>query len=468
MVKKIKKAAIYCRTTDKLGTFEPEYEHDSIVYQIGSSFVYIIDHDLEFCGVYSGDDLISVWREIAEDYRNGLFDCLIVRDMNIISNSEEELQFICNSIPVLIIGSEDGYYTKEEFDPDTFEIGCRYHQTDDHKRNLHESLTCVVNRRSNEGKAVGRVPYGYVKNGVDLVADPTVADVVREIFQLAQQGKKPSEIKNALISSSRPTPGKSKSWSDNTVRNIISNQIYCGTAHIEAIISQTEFDKANAMIPKRKKRVKAENLDVELFPMIRCEVCGKKLIYRRANEKVGWKTAVYRCPNHTGENPTESLLDHAPQIDEPSLTQFVLNRCNDFVEKLNASLDNIGIIRAKIERERDALSIVKLQVGSIVQDLCVSYSEGEISEEEYSERVAKLYEDYCGIWKMHLNNIYESIGTTARAIFRQYSPIIFHPTHMETYDPSIGSNMIRSLRLKQDGSVSIHFFGEDLLDEDSE
>ena len=76
MVKKIKKAAIYCRTTDKLGTFEPEYEHDSIVYQIGSSFVYIIDHDLEFCGVYSGDDLISVWREIAEDYRNELFDCL--------------------------------------------------------------------------------------------------------------------------------------------------------------------------------------------------------------------------------------------------------------------------------------------------------------------------------------------------------------------------------------------------------
>ena len=145
----------------------------------------------------------------------------------------------------------------------------------------------------------------------------------------------------------------------------------------------------------------------------------------------------------------------------------MLNRCNEFIEKLNASLDNIGIVRANIDKERDALSIVKLQVGSIVQDLCVSYSEGEISEAEYSERVAKLYEDYGGMWRLHLANIYDSIGTVARVIFRQYSPIIFHPTHMESYDPSIGANMIRSLKLNQDGSVSIHFFGEDLLESES-
>ena len=55
-MKKVNRAAIYCRNSDTYGTFEPEYPHNSIAYQAGSAMALIIDKGLDFAGLYVDED----------------------------------------------------------------------------------------------------------------------------------------------------------------------------------------------------------------------------------------------------------------------------------------------------------------------------------------------------------------------------------------------------------------------------
>lgn len=71
-----------------------------------------------------------------------------------------------------------------------------------------------------------------------------------------------------------------------------------------------------------------------------------------------------------------------------------------------------------------------------------------------------------GLWTDWLELAMKSLSIAGKKLYRMYSPLIFGCDHMEEYDPAIGEKIIRSLRLKPDGTVSIHFWGDELLDQE--
>ena len=96
------------------------------MYQTGSAMAFIRDHNLTFVRLYednlSTEDLSDKTKDrILKDSAAGLIDVVIVRDISVIAPDDEILEILDDAFP-LIIGAEDLYYTKEDFDLETFKF----------------------------------------------------------------------------------------------------------------------------------------------------------------------------------------------------------------------------------------------------------------------------------------------------------------------------------------------------------
>ena len=405
------KAAIYCRASADPGAFEPE-NVDSLAYQAGSAMAFLEDHHLDFCGLYVDDKSLSEWEALMRDCARGNIDVVVVRDISVISSEYEIITALEKSLPTLVIGAEDLYYTNESFNLETFEF-----EHDTHRPTTSES----IQDRIEEGRFFGRVPFGYEKTGNTLAANPETAKIVREIFDAARNGHRPAKIRDYLNQMQTPTPGKSKSWSRDSVVNILTNDVYCGTTHIESLISKTVFEQTKEALAERKYR-----MEPEPFPMARCDVCNGKLIYQKAGSIPRLRATTYRCDKHTGINPSGARLEQTPRITIEELEKAVLVRCNEFLDK-SESLPE--------DQENRASKVIELGEKVLAGD--------------------DAGDEYEGLWASWYNGCGQIIKYAARRLLRR------QVQHMDEYDPEIGMRIIRSLRLREDGSVAVKFWGED-------
>lgn len=77
--------------------------------------------------------------------------------------------------------------------------------------------------------------YGYDKDGRELTINPIEATIVRLIYQMFLDGHAIMHICKVLNSEGIPSP-KGKAWRYSTVRNILSNEKYCGDVIMQKTI----------------------------------------------------------------------------------------------------------------------------------------------------------------------------------------------------------------------------------------
>jgi DNA invertase Pin-like site-specific DNA recombinase len=82
--------------------------------------------------------------------------------------------------------------------------------------------------------------YGYIKNGRNLSVNESQAVVVRLIYQMFKDRYSISHICMVLNSQSVPSP-KGVSWTYSTVRNILSNEKYCGDVIMQKTVTVDLF-----------------------------------------------------------------------------------------------------------------------------------------------------------------------------------------------------------------------------------
>ena len=74
------------------------------------------------------------------------------------------------------------------------------------------------------GYAGGRIPYGYVAVNKVVTADPDKAQVVKQIFKLADKGTSWTRIANLLTENEIATPRDGKKWYSKGIGIIIKNR----------------------------------------------------------------------------------------------------------------------------------------------------------------------------------------------------------------------------------------------------
>lgn len=152
--------------------------------------------------------------------------------------------------------------------------GIKNYFNDFYARDTSKKIRAVFKAKGERGERVGTsIPYGYMKNPDDpkqLIPDPIAAPVVRTIYELCADGKGTRAICRYLEDHEIESPGvyefhtkgtKSKHpdlehpylWTQSTVRDILSNRIYCGNTILIRYTFQTIHTPAPILKPSENK-----------------------------------------------------------------------------------------------------------------------------------------------------------------------------------------------------------------------
>ena len=279
------------------------------------------------------------------------------------------------------------------------------------------------------------IAYGYMRdpsNPKQIIPDPETAPVVKRIFEMYASGIGIKRICGILEQEQVLSPGvynyrkngcrsrdlkldKPYAWANNTIRKMLSNQIYCGdtvnfktysksnklkkriknapenmrvflNTH-EPIIDRATFELVQKHFEGRKRADKRGELD-KYAGYLYCAECSSRL-YRNRDKAHGYDS--YRCGHYesrksdcTSHYIRESVLDEIVLRALKKVTKYAREHSDEFYSD---AMRNGEAEAAKNLRESESLrnkyeSKIK-QIDNAIQLLYMDRSNGKITDERY-------------------------------------------------------------------------------------
>ena len=173
------------------------------------------------------------------------------------------------------------------------------------------------------GKRVaGRIPFGYRTEPVmkQLVIDPEQAIVVRDFFELAPKGFRPSDLAAlANLSQWKNQNGETGKWTARRILKLLKNRVYIseilnGTSTLpgehEAIVTVAVFDAVQRQLTSRRTRVAKRGErkgqgNPKYSNLLGLLICGQ--CHRPMSTSVSLRGSIrylyYRCRSSAGGRP---------------------------------------------------------------------------------------------------------------------------------------------------------------------
>lgn len=189
--------------------------------------------------------------EMMQDMKNGLINCIIVKDLSRLGRNYLEagnyLEQIFPFFKVRFISITDGYDSISPNETDeALIIPLKNIINEGYAKDISIKVSSALATRKRQGKFMGKLPlYGYLKDPDDknhLVVDPEASVVVKRIFQMKLAGVSLGMIAKQLNDEAISCPsryfvekGISKEtkyldsyWSRMTVKKLLINRMYLG------------------------------------------------------------------------------------------------------------------------------------------------------------------------------------------------------------------------------------------------
>ncbi|MBF8982625.1 recombinase family protein [Lutibacter sp. B2] len=312
---------------------------------------------------------------LIEDAKNGLINCVIVKDFSRFGrNYIETGTYIDKIFPFLgirFISVNDNYDSgKLSSHTGGIDVAFKNMIHDFYSKDLSKKIISAKRANAEKGNHMtAYAPYGFVKNkDKKLVADIESADVVRRIFTMRLNGETQTDIARILNTEGVSSPlmlrkkrkdkfpcNKSNDityWRGSRIQAILKDRRYVGdavygkvkraeigskkdvkvpesqwivveNAH-EGIVSREDFEKVQSMF---KHYSKGRQKNMELFTSkIKCADCNHTLITKVYNNKSG-KTVRYVCNTKSSVSVYKCINK---QIDEMIISKVILTMLQKF------------------------------------------------------------------------------------------------------------------------------------------
>lgn len=349
------------RTVIYLRLSREDEESYSIQNQRALLESYIKEHDeLQLCGEYvdygvSGTDFERPdFSKMITDMKNGIFDCILVKDLSRFGRSYleagEYLEEIFPFYNVRFISVTDNYDNlKCSGSDEGLIIPLKNIINDVYAKDISKKIGTSLRIKQQRGEFIGSYPpYGYRKdpnNSHHLLIDENTADTVKKIFEWKLQGIGNGRIARRLNERKVLSPMqyryemgwvhqecyKDSPWLEDTVKHILDNPVYVGdmaqgteygalcrglksrkipreqwivvkNTH-QAIISREIYENVRKVVDERTvySRVmragsKVQDEMADCFRgLLYCGECGNRLYLRRTvrTNKAGEKNTYY-------------------------------------------------------------------------------------------------------------------------------------------------------------------------------
>lgn len=426
-IKKIYHAAIYVRLSKEDGDVSSaaKAESNSISNQKNLIRDFLKDkEDIEVVSErvddgYSGSNFSRPGvQALISAAKSGSIQMVVVKDFSRFGRDYLEvgrfLEYIFPILQVRFVSVNDNYDSSDKFGTTGgMSVALKNLVYGMYSADLSRKIRTARDTRVRNGEFVGQfAPYGYKKDPEDrhkLMVDENVAWVVRKIFQMAADGISQAEIARRLNEEEIPsrvtyhrqigdTYGdrqphiKSKMWCGTSVRDILTDEVYLGTLiwnrvkcgmdtdkkvvnqprekwivvekNHEPLVSQELFEKANARITDKGKRVlKKRN---SLFV---CGYCGKVLQPRKGADR----KLFCRGRTQERENACQKISIRQKELEDVVLCQ---------VKAMADMLMQAGNMHKKVQKN-DQRSVLATMVTDSTKEMA-----------RWKETKVRLYEQY--------------------------------------------------------------------------
>ena len=424
-----KKAAAYIRLSS-----EEEIQQTSIDNQLEIITAYCNQNNLVLVDIYTDDGYTGTtfnrpaFKRMLQDLDAGIVNCVITKDVSRLGRTMLGVgryideYFVNNNIRYISImeGYDSAVNNIEE------SMGIRLFLNDYYVKECSKRSLNRIRKKAQETNITALGCYGYIKDKEgNLLIDEEVVDNVRFIFNEYKNGKSKKEIANSLNERNILTPLSYKKqrgyylnrvnqeistlWNENMLCDILKNGQYTGDAYNlikahrrcetsykkhpplivknthPAIISHELFEEVKRIRESRKTK-KSEPLNIEkLSKFLYCPVCGKA--YNACTRSLS-KSFTY---SHNNCNVSfNSNLIH------DTLYRLALKHLNEI--KADPKKFERKVIESKIDLKQfkmimDELSKERNKLDDSIQALFEEYIEGNLTKEEYQDRLEIFNDD---------------------------------------------------------------------------
>ncbi len=267
------------------------------------------------------------FQKLLRDIKNKNINCVIVKDFSRFMRDYIELgNYLENIFPFLgvrFISINDNYdsLNKNEFQ-NSVDIRFKTLLYDFYSKDISNKVRSTSNKLKREGKFLSwSPPYGYIKdpnNKHRIIIDKETCEIVKRIFEMANENKSSRDIAKILNSENIITPSNRKKqttfmdysylkvfgknhkdsiWRHDNVLDILHNEIYIGTYVFNKFVK-------TSIGSNHKKRIKQEEWERVLNnhdPII------TKELFSSVQQKLKYKRSKYK-PKKPSEPNQKSVL----------------------------------------------------------------------------------------------------------------------------------------------------------------
>ena len=515
-----KRVAAYCRVSTDSEEQLTSYNNQMHFYKE----MIAANPEWRFAGMYADEGLSGTRADKRPEFTKMINDCLEGKIDYIITKSVS--RFARNTVDCLdyvrMLKARGIGIFFEEQNIDTLKsdselyliIYAGFAQSE--SESISKNITWSYRKSFEEGKVVFSYSkmLGY-KKGEDGEPEivPFEAKIVESIFHMYLGGATLREIFEAVKDDVAKVEGKKIQFSQQSVKNILLNEKYCGDAILQksvtldciqkkrkkntgeapmyyvhnnhpAIVSRETFNKVQEEMTRRKVIIPATKKQTisptgrysrfALTDVLKCGECGSR--YKRVTwSKKGKKKIVWRCTNRL-EFGTK-YCEKSPTIEEEALHQAIVRGIRKFNQQ-DAGL-YLSMMKATIgeaighDGGSDEIDMLQRRVDALNQKMLNMVTESlksggdiETNEEEYKSiaeeieqlksRIKAIQESIC------VDEDYESRVARLRTMIdeREKNP--------DKYDDSIVRQMIECIKVYHDGRIEIIFGGGYTVDENIE
>ena len=454
------------------------------------------------------------FQDMITECRTGNIKCIVVKDLSRLGRNYIEvgnlLEQLFPFLGVRVISINDNY------DSDTFngqtggiDVAFKNLVYNLYSRDLSQKVKSAVTTRMKRGEYIGPFGlFGYKKSPADihkLVIDDEAAAIVRRIFLMVIDNMPRGEIVKILNEEGVPTPavykkqkgctrdwfpdGKKGGWNTTTVAKIVRDERYAGhmvshkkvyesfdskhqisvdksdwiitrNTH-EGIVTQEEFDRANANMRSVSRGKKDNPATKKNFSVIICPHCGLTL-------RPGNKRAIYMyCP--TGRNHNDSPCKNVrikKDVAESTLVKLVRNQAEMLVTAEN-------LLKQKKEKrggqEQPDVIVKRLQAemkkleSNKIADY-EKYKAGKMAREVFAEKKnlidARKQEILSAMEEMEAKRLVDD------AEQRQYQEVfeIKKYIHLEEYDKAVMAALISKAEVIDENRLNVVWKHQDVYE----
>lgn len=455
--------------------------------------------DWEFVKVYADEGISGCstkkregFCSMVQDALDGKIDLILAKSLSRFSrNTVDSL----TTIRKLKASGVEVWFEKENihtFDPKVeILLTILASLSQEESRSISENVNWGIRKKMADGKftlAYSRF-LGYDRGENEtLVINEEQAEIVRRIYGMFLKGMSPYGIAKALTSEGTKTVTGGEKWNGSTIKSILSNEKYCGSARLQktytpdfltkknvknigqlpsyfvehshpAIIEQDVFDMVQRMLATRKRGINRLS-SVSIFSSkLKCADCGSWFGSKLWHSTDKYRKTIWQC-NHkfNGQKCT------TPYFSEEEIKEMFVRAANILIrnkEEIIASYETIKnelFSTEALENEQAKLENELNITATLVQDCINENARIAQDQTEYEKRYNDLAARYNRA-KSRLDKVREEINAK-RAKQDQVTMFLrkLKATNLITeFDDDLWLSMVDFIEVKTKRDVTFHF-----------